>query len=122
MKIVYNPVHQQEWCGSWGGFDHFWRFLPVKMVRTSAESMIIAQIKRFKEIISMAKGKTAVKRARKSSKDKYDFSLKNPSVVITPDEEANFYKCMRRKNYSVSADKMPFKEAVESVDMKRLFP
>jgi hypothetical protein len=68
---------------------------------------------------TMLKIKTAKKSPRK---DKYDFSLKNPAAVITRDEEANFGECMRRKNKSVPANEMPFKEAVQSVDMKRLFP
>lgn len=71
----------------------------------------------------MPEVKTAPKTGKKPfKKDRYDFSFKNPNAVITPDEEANFSECMRRKNKSVPADKMPFKEAVESVDMKRLFP
>ena len=71
----------------------------------------------------MAKTKVTSKAAKKSPrKDRYDFSLKNPNAVITRDEEANFGECMRRKNKSVPANKMPFKEAVQSVDMKRLFP
>jgi hypothetical protein len=71
----------------------------------------------------MVKAKVTSKAGKKSSrKNKYDFSFKNPNAVITRDEEANFGECMRRKNESIRADKMPFKEAVQSVDMKRLFP
>jgi hypothetical protein len=71
----------------------------------------------------MGKAKVISKKAKKQPKvDMYDFSLKNPNAVITQDEEANFDECMRRKNESVSADKLPFKKAVQSVDMKRLFP
>jgi hypothetical protein len=71
----------------------------------------------------MPKIKTVSRTAKKTPRtDKYDFSLKNPAAVITQDEEANFDECMRRKNKSVPADKMPFKKAVESVDMERLFP
>jgi len=71
----------------------------------------------------MVKTKVTPKTAKKSPrKDKFDFSLKNPNAVITRDEEANFDECMRRKNKSVPANKMPFKKAVKSVDMKRLFP
>jgi len=57
-----------------------------------------------------------------AKKDKYDFLLKNPNAVITPDEEANFNECMRRKNESASANTMSFKKAAESVDLDRLFP
>jgi hypothetical protein len=71
----------------------------------------------------MVKTKVSSKTGKKQpGKDKFDFSLKNPNAVITREEEANFDECMRRKNKSVPADKMPFKEAVQSVNMKRLFP
>ena len=71
----------------------------------------------------MVKKKIAPKTAKKASKkDKYDFSSKNPNAVITPAEKANFDECMRRKNKSKPANKMPFKEAAQSVDMERLFP
>jgi hypothetical protein len=71
----------------------------------------------------MVKAKASSKKATKSSgRDRYDFSLKNPNAVITRDEEANFDECMRRKNKSLPANKMPFKKAVQSVDMERLFP
>ena len=71
----------------------------------------------------MVKTKAPSKPAKKSPrKDKLDFSLKNPRAVITPEERKNFDECMRRKNKSVPANKMPFKKAVQSVDMERLFP
>jgi len=71
----------------------------------------------------MVRTKAPLKTAKKSpKKDKFDFSTKNPKSVITPQERANLDECMRRKNKSVPANKMPFKKAVKSVDMERLFP
>ena len=67
----------------------------------------------------MIKTKVTPKTAKK---DKYDFSSKNPSAVITPDEEVYFDECMSRKNKTRPANEITFKEAVQSVDMERLFP
>ena len=69
-----------------------------------------------------APSKTAKIAKKSSRKDKFDFSSKDPKAVITPEERANFDECIRRKNKSVPANKMPFKKAVQSVDMERLFP
>ena len=49
-----------------------------------------------------------------NEKKEYDFSLKDPSAVLTEDELKNFDEGMKLKNESRNADTVDFGRAVKS--------
>ena len=57
------------------------------------------------------------------SEEGYDFTTKDPNVVLTQDEHANYEEGMRLKNKARSANQVDFAQAAQSTarDMDRLF-